>query len=446
MSIHSVHSPMSTRQSLIGSTLAFLIALSHISPHPMSAQTHVWSPSNDGLGSLRITCLASFPNRMVIAGTIDSGIFLSSNGGQSWQKRSSGLQNLTITSIATYDGRLIIAGSQHVGFPHGEIRGDNVVSIDSGSSWQVVSLGLPGYRFTHLAMPSETEIYGIVQYVDDLHYPSNYYLLHSSNGGSTWETLLTLRVATELLVLDSLVLVSGRGYTDPTKDLYRSTDLGHTWSALSINPGSGWTAFCVDSSGVLHAGVQWNVYESTDDGLTWLSTNGLSGEQISTLFTGADNTLFGGTAYHGLFVSTDQGETWQLDTVGMGGLQIVSMVYDSSVNYLVGTYGGGVYRSQIVTDIGGGDDFRIRQFALSVNYPNPFNPTTTIEYSVLKAGHVEIVVCDLLGRVVAVLEDRYQSPGSHSVAWRPQDMPSGIYSYTLRSNGLSETRKLLYIK
>jgi len=65
------------------------------------------------------------------------------------------------------------------------------------------------------------------------------------------------------------------------------------------------------------------------------------------------------------------------------------------------------------------------------NYPNPFNPSTTIRYGVDRQGLVVLSVHDVLGRKVAVLVDGFISPGIESVVWDATDMPSGVYFYRL---------------
>jgi hypothetical protein len=90
-------------------------------------------------------------------------------------------------------------------------------------------------------------------------------------------------------------------------------------------------------------------------------------------------------------------------------------------------------------------------FHLKQNYPNPFNPNTTIEYLVPDKCHIEIKVCDLLGREIRSLSSGQMSPGSYQVTWNGLDdtgstASSGVYFYTLTAEGFSETRKLLLIR
>ena len=88
------------------------------------------------------------------------------------------------------------------------------------------------------------------------------------------------------------------------------------------------------------------------------------------------------------------------------------------------------------------------------NFPNPFNPQTTIRYT-LPAGaqfyDVTIKIYDMLGRLVMVLVKDRQSPGTYSIAWNGKDvngiaLPSGVYLYTLKAGSYTETKKMILIK
>ena len=91
--------------------------------------------------------------------------------------------------------------------------------------------------------------------------------------------------------------------------------------------------------------------------------------------------------------------------------------------------------------------------ALSVgqNYPNPFNPSTTIEYTLPKAGAVTIRVFDMLGRQIRLLASGEQSAGKHSVVWDGRDnhgvdVMSGVYYYRVETASGSISRKMMLVR
>jgi hypothetical protein len=87
------------------------------------------------------------------------------------------------------------------------------------------------------------------------------------------------------------------------------------------------------------------------------------------------------------------------------------------------------------------------KYILGQNYPNPFNPVTTIKYGLPKFGKTNLVVYDILGRVVTKLVDNdFKDAGTYEVKWDATNFSSGIYFYTLESGSYKETKKMLLIK
>jgi hypothetical protein len=80
------------------------------------------------------------------------------------------------------------------------------------------------------------------------------------------------------------------------------------------------------------------------------------------------------------------------------------------------------------------------------NYPNPFNPTTTMEYSLEVRNGVLLQVYNLLGQRVATLVDEVQGPGRHSITWNATGIASGLYICSLDVAGISFAKKLLLIR
>ncbi len=86
------------------------------------------------------------------------------------------------------------------------------------------------------------------------------------------------------------------------------------------------------------------------------------------------------------------------------------------------------------------------RFSLSQNYPNPFNPSTRIQFSVARAGHVSLIVYDVLGREVATLVNQEMAPSTYSITWNAAKVPSGAYFYRLQSGSDVQIKKLLLLK
>ena len=89
--------------------------------------------------------------------------------------------------------------------------------------------------------------------------------------------------------------------------------------------------------------------------------------------------------------------------------------------------------------------------SLSDNYPNPFNPTTNIDYNISKGGFVSIVIYDMNGAEVKTLVSEFKSPASYSVTWNGlnnngQSVSSGKYVCRMSAPGFSETQSMTLLK
>lgn len=83
---------------------------------------------------------------------------------------------------------------------------------------------------------------------------------------------------------------------------------------------------------------------------------------------------------------------------------------------------------------------------LLTNYPNPFNPATTISFSLPEASQARIVVYNSLGQEVALLLDEYRDAGEHKITFDAKDLATGVYFYRLTTPRYVETRKLMLLK
>jgi hypothetical protein len=85
-------------------------------------------------------------------------------------------------------------------------------------------------------------------------------------------------------------------------------------------------------------------------------------------------------------------------------------------------------------------------FALLANYPNPFNPVTTISYTLPETSVISLKVYDILGQEIATLINGKQEPGMHQTQFDATNLSSGIYFYKITAPGLCKTNKMLLVK
>jgi hypothetical protein len=86
------------------------------------------------------------------------------------------------------------------------------------------------------------------------------------------------------------------------------------------------------------------------------------------------------------------------------------------------------------------------RYTLEGNYPNPFNPATTIRYGLPEAAHVRLVVYNLLGQEVARLAEGAQEAGWHAVSFDARHLSSGVYLYRLEAGTFTQTRQMVLLQ
>ena len=87
-----------------------------------------------------------------------------------------------------------------------------------------------------------------------------------------------------------------------------------------------------------------------------------------------------------------------------------------------------------------------RHFHLQQNFPNPFNPLTSIRFEVSQAEFISIVIYDNIGKVVATLVNNVLNAGSYEVEWNGSEFPSGIFFCKMVTDNFEETLKMIMIK
>jgi len=88
----------------------------------------------------------------------------------------------------------------------------------------------------------------------------------------------------------------------------------------------------------------------------------------------------------------------------------------------------------------------VDSYYLSNAYPNPFNPTTNINYILPKNTNVKLRVYNILGENVITLVNEFQSKGKYNIKLDGTNLSSGIYFYVLEANDFIQTKKAMLIK
>ena len=173
-------------------------------------------------------------------------------------------------------------------------------------------------------------------------------------------------------------------------------------------------------TGQFHGAISFEV--GAPDG-TGVGTYSYVGELDHT--KGGGMVLDAGTAYDGAYVPNT------LDGELAPGRWFVGM--DS-------------FKGTIASGGVGVEDSSPTAFTVAQNSPNPFNPTTTISYSLADAGNVTIDVFNVAGQKVDTIVDGFTDAGSHSVVWDGSELSAGVYFYTVKSGEFTKTVKMTLLK
>ena len=160
---------------------------------------------------------------------------------------------------------------------------------------------------------------------------------------------------------------------------------------------------------------------------------------------------FDNATLHGIAIS-DDGETLFVSSRDAGYLHILNAntgTLSQSVSFTLSPSNSspaGVAVLSSIVDMALSDISFVPQIITLNNYPNPFNPRTTISFSILQMKNVTVEIIDLQGRVVESFYNRHLLPGSHSIVWDAESYPSGQYLINMSSDTYVKTAKATLIK
>lgn len=376
-----------------------------------------WNKRNSGIYAVNPECIAVNDNKLYV-GVPGGMIFISSDKGFSWQTSQVSESFASIIDIAFKEDTIYAANGAYVYF-----------STDSGTTWN--STPFSALQLTSMAI-TEGKIFVGAQ--------TGFWI--SNDGGWTWEQKnngLTTEFIQEL-AFDSVNVFAGT-----VEGLFISSDFGDNWSKATI--GISQTMF-VDAIKVIeekiYVGGIYGVYLSTNHGATW-AFKGLS-NRIVQCISGYDNIIFAGTFPDGIYRSTNGGNSWQEFNEGLPYKSAISIeVLDTTL--FTGIWGFGLWnRPTIVTGIEEERTEVPNEFLLTQNFPNPFNPLTTIEYRIPELTFVTIKIYDILGNELRALVDEEKSSGIYKINFDAGNLPSGVYFYRIQAGSFIDTKKMLLLR
>jgi hypothetical protein len=197
-----------------------------------------------------------------------------------------------------------------------------------------------------------------------------------------------------------------------------------------------------------------HLFVTTNRGTTWSNVTGdLPDIPVNAVVVDPNNRLHIALGTDlGVFETVNGGTNWTQQNSGLANVSVADLDLRTDGILVAATHGRGVYKTVFTTDVTEIPAELPSAFALQQNYPNPFNPTTTIPFTIAKAGHVRLAVFDALGREVALVVDEDLAPGTYSAPFNAAALASGVYFYRLTSALgseaplVSEAKKMLLLR
>jgi len=403
----------------------------------------------------------------------DMGFFRSSDGGisfvptdpsQDFYGEYEGAKDIVVDpqSGDIYLSRF--EGSQG-GFNAGFMRGRVYLSTDKGDTWSDRFNGLPDGRPDLILDGNAGSPMNRTLYCAVFHHG----VYKSTNSGQSWfsineglgpDSVMAWKVSIDPANSQTLYLGTN-SYGQQTAGVYKSTDGGGNWTkltsfpaldvmSLKLNPLDGRVFACAtDDFGWSATG---GLYVSANGGTTWskifdqprVADIDFEPNNVDLFYVVSQQWYrYIPTLEKGVFRTTDGGQSWTnlRSNLGHTFINFVRVNPHNTSQLYVGTGGGGLWRGNIlttnVTALHGPYNFTLDQ-----NFQNPFNPSTTISYTLPRPGSVRLTILDILGREIQTLDYGHRNTGSHRVEWRA-DLPSGLYFYRLSAR-LSHNQSTLY--
>jgi photosystem II stability/assembly factor-like uncharacterized protein len=390
-------------------------------------------------------------------------ILRTTNGGDTWPAMCSGFRfHLNSSSFLDANTGFVVGDS-------GNSSGIMYKTIDGGSSWQRVAINSGRLTSVYFRDASKGWIGGSSG------------IFKTTNGGSSWVQQNASYQAAQFYFFDT-----AKGFAVTPNQIIKTTNGGTEWTVIgssyfllkdicftgaltgyavgggsenyllqTIDGGATWTKNTAMTYGMnaiffIDANTGWacgtGMYKTTNAGTAWTKQKmDVDGPIFSVYFIDKDKGCAVGNGGQ-FWLTTNGGTSWARSWPAVGfDLNKITFV-SPTTGWIVGLNG-----TILKTTTGGAVWVRREQpavegYALLQNFPNPFNPATTIRYTLPASGHVRLTIYDLLGREIATVINEEQDAGWKEAVWNAQQFSSGIYFYRLSSGGFTETKDMVLMK
>ncbi|MEO8447080.1 MAG: YCF48-related protein [bacterium] len=359
-------------------------------------------------------------------------IIKTTNGGEQWLSQTSSVSN-SLIGVNFFD--------EHSGWISGH-NGLILVTTDGGDHWANQSSGTSVNLF-------------FVKFINSTQgwISSDEGILNTTDGGTQWSNQLHSDFGMYAVYFAD----NSRGWAQERfGKMFKTTDGGITWVPKQEIPNTATVSFHFSNANTgWSVGYENAILKTTDAGETWSRQNsGSVGVQQlrSVTFTEDPGTYgwiagFNGTVYR----TTNGGTNWIPKTMPIAAQFTTVKFINKNIGWVIG--GNGV----ILKTIDGGDAVTNTnntvtaiptKYNLEQNFPNPFNPTTVIKFSLPENSNIKLNVFNIAGQKVAELINENRIAGSYEINFEvyKYGLSSGVYFYKIEAGEFVQTKKMILLK
>jgi len=271
----------------------------------------------------------------------------------------------------------------------------------------------------------------------------------TSNSGNTWYRHDTVYFQEQSAVS---LLPGGSGWIAggaPYELIKKVVNYGTSWSYQSPGAIGGLNGIHALNENIVyvcgHSGV---IRRTTNGGTNWTKLDSLTSRRLNAVYF--SNSTSGNVVGEigTILRTTNSGANWFAQSSPTTN-SLYSVFYLNNETGWIGgnngvllktTNGGGITAINEITT------YQPEQYELFQNYPNPFNPNTIIKFSLIKAGDVSITIFSSTGEEVWRYLNNKLNQGTYEIEWNAESHASGLYFYTLKTNDILLTKKMILIK
>lgn len=376
-----------------------------------------------------------------------SDILVNEDGnGESWKyQASAGEWEAYSMAFINSNTGLVLKEHRHI-----------LKTTDGGQSWKTV--------LQPVAFNSRNKVGGITFADQNTGYAwmslddyGDYRIFKTTNAGDSWAAIDTISgpgyISGDIAFFDaSTGVIAG-----PKRWMVRTSNGGASWDTVKINNvPSGVISKDFEDVIVIDNSHAWAISEkmilfSSDKGLNWnYVDHGLKNIDSAFYTISFYNDKLG---YIGCFdgtiiKTTDGGKTWAVDLTYKDVHRFYSSGFNENGKIFFGTLNGVIITEGQSVGVTEKKNIRPVNFKLEQNFPNPFNPSTEIGFSLQQESNISLKIFDVIGREIRTLvNNQYYKPGYYSIRFDAEGLAGGVYYYQLSSGSNNiQTRKMIYLK